>query len=76
MTPIPFPKPLPRATPPVTLLVEGHLAILRRLLLRAGAKHGVLTPHEVALGLESVGALEGMLEERHAEQLRQGANHD
>jgi hypothetical protein len=75
MSPIPFPKSSLCATPPVTPLAEGHLAILRRLFLRAQAKHGVLTPHESLLGLESVAALEVMLDERHAEQMR-GGNHD
>lgn len=77
MIPIPYPIIVPRATPPTTPPVEGHLAILRRLFLRSEAKNGVLTPHESQLGLESVAALERMLDDRHAEQLRQGGhNHD
>jgi hypothetical protein len=50
MPPIDFPTVAPRATPPVTPAVEGHLAILRRLMLRAKSKGGVLTQHEVLMG--------------------------
>jgi hypothetical protein len=75
MPPIEFPTVAPRATPPVTPEVEGHLAILRRLVLRARSKGGVLTPHEALMGIESVEALERLWDEKHAETLR-GGNHD
>ncbi|OWK35165.1 hypothetical protein FRUB_10007 [Fimbriiglobus ruber] len=45
--------------------------------MRAEAKNGVLTAEECRMGVESVEALERMLDERHAESLRQGGhNHD
>ena len=72
MPPIPFPKSSPKATPPVTPAVEGHLAILRRLLLRAQTKGGVLTPHEVLLGQECVQRLERLWDERHVDEMTKG----
>ncbi|OWK42383.1 hypothetical protein FRUB_04461 [Fimbriiglobus ruber] len=32
----------------------------------------MLTPHEARLGLESVAALERLLDERHVEQIKEG----
>ena len=69
MTPIPYPAPDRTATAYRPTPAEGHLAILRRLFLRAGC--GVLTREECRMGVESVAALEQVLDERHAERLRQ-----
>jgi hypothetical protein len=73
--PIPYPRTVPRATPLSPPPLEGRLAILRNLFLRASVTGGKLTTHEISMGIESVQGIEAELDERHAERLK-GHGHD